>query len=66
MKRLIIGFSLLLGTLTLAAQELTIEGGRFQKGDNPAWSAAAFDDSAWREVTGPKDLLTVQEYLYFV
>ncbi len=51
MKRLLICLSLLLGTLTLAAQELTMEGGRFQKGDNPAWSAAAFDDSAWREVT---------------
>ena len=46
MKRLLICFGLLLGTLTLAAQELTIEGGRFQKGDNPAWSAPAFDDSA--------------------
>jgi len=51
MKRLLTCFSLLLGTLTLMAQELTIEGGRFQKGDDPAWSAPAFDDSAWREVS---------------
>ena len=35
----------------LRAQEVTVEGGRFQKGDNPAWSAFAFDDSAWREVS---------------
>ena len=35
----------------LRAQEVTVEGGRFQKGDNPAWSAFAYDDSAWREVT---------------
>ena len=35
----------------LRAQEVTFEGGRFQKGDNPAWSAFAYDDSAWREVT---------------
>ena len=35
----------------LRAQEVTVEGGRFQKGDNPAWSTFAFDDSAWREVT---------------
>ena len=35
----------------LRAQEVTVEGGRFQKGDNPAWSAFAFDDCAWREVS---------------
>ena len=44
-------FVFLLMTLafcTLAtAQEISIEKGRFQKGDNPAWSALAFDDSAW-------------------
>ena len=33
------------------AQDVSIEHGRFQKGDNPAWSAFAWDDSAWREVT---------------
>ena len=51
MKRLLICFGLLWGTLTLMAQELSIEGGRFRKGDDPAWSAPAFDDSSWQEVT---------------
>ena len=51
MKRLLICFGLLLGTLTLMAQEFSIEGGRFRKGDDPAWSAPAFDDSSWQEVT---------------
>ena len=35
----------------LRAQEVTVEHGRFQKGDNPAWNAFALDDSAWREVS---------------
>ena len=51
MKRLLICFGLLLGALTLTAQELSIERGRFRKGDDPAWSAPAFDDSSWQEVT---------------
>ena len=42
---------LLLLPLALPAQNLTVEHGRFQKGDNPAWKAFAFDDSAWREVS---------------
>ena len=44
-------FVLLLITLSFcslaSAQEVSIEKGRFQKGDNPAWNAPAFDDSAW-------------------
>ena len=35
----------------LPAQELTFDKGRFQKGDNPAWSAPGYDDSTWQEVT---------------
>ena len=42
---------LLLLPLALPAQELSVEHGRFQKGDNPAWNAFALDDSAWREVS---------------
>ena len=35
--------------LPLAAQEvISVNEGRFQKGDNPAWSQAAFDDSGWQ------------------
>ena len=41
---------LLLGSAA-SAQELTLDSGRFQKGDDPAWSAPAFDDSAWCEVS---------------
>ena len=41
----------LLAVQTLGAQELSFDKGLFQKGDNPAWSAPAFDDSAWQEVT---------------
>ena len=42
---------LLLLPLALPAQELSVEHGRFQKGDNPAWNAFALDDSAWSEVS---------------
>ena len=35
----------------LWAQEVSVEHGRFQKGDNPAWNTFALDDSAWREVS---------------
>ena len=41
----------LLAVQTLGAQELSFDKGLFQKGDNPAWSAPAFDDSAWQEVS---------------
>ena len=51
MKRTLITCCLILATLSLAAQELSIGGGRFQKGDDPAWSAPAFNDGGWREVT---------------
>ena len=51
MKRSLITFCLILTTLTANAQELSIGGGRFQKGDDPAWSAPAFNDGGWREVT---------------
>ena len=42
---------LLLIAQVLGAQEVSFDKGLFQKGDNPAWSAPAFDDSAWREVS---------------
>ena len=51
MKRLLICLGLLSGALTLMAQELSIGGGRFRKGDDPAWSAQAYDDTSWQEVS---------------
>ena len=42
--------------LPLAAQGLvTVNEGRFQKGDNPAWSQAAFDDSGWQVLALDQD-----------
>ena len=43
--------SLLLISPSLTAQVVSVENGRFQKGDDPAWNAYAYDDSAWREVS---------------
>ena len=45
--------SLLLISPSLTAQVVSVENGRFQKGDDPAWNAYAYDDSAWRSVTLP-------------
>ena len=52
MKKLFFVILCLAGVSALArAQELSVESGLFQLGDNPAWSAFAFDDHAWREVS---------------
>ncbi len=37
------------------AQDVSIEHGRFQKGDNPAWKAPDVDDSTWPVLTLDKD-----------
>lgn len=37
---------LILLPLALQAQDLSIGNGRFQKGDNPAWNAFAYDDGS--------------------
>ena len=55
MKKIISVFLCLLGALApIRAQDLSVDNGRFQKGDNPAWSAFAFDDNSWQEVTFDK------------
>ena len=42
--------------LPLAAQGvISVNEGRFQKGDNPAWSQAAFDDSGWQVLALDQD-----------
>jgi len=55
MKRLTMMLSLMLVALWAQAQEVKIESGRFQKGDNPAWNAKDFNDSAWPVLTLDKD-----------
>ena len=35
----------------LSAQELTVNEARFCKGDDPVWSAFAYDDHAWQKVS---------------
>jgi LytTr DNA-binding domain./Glycosyl hydrolases family 2, sugar binding domain. len=51
MNRVLILLSLLFVSLSMSAQDVTVDGGRFRKGDDPAWSAFAYDDGAWQEVT---------------
>ena len=56
MKRLIlIGWALLLAGGLASAQEVIMESGRFQKGDNPAWQAPDFADAAWPVLVLDKD-----------
>lgn len=55
MKRLTMMLSLMLVALWAQAQEVRIESGRFQKGDNPAWNAKDFNDSAWQTLSLDKD-----------
>ena len=49
-KRLLAAVLVMLPFL-LSAQEVTVNEARFRKGDDPAWSAFAHDDSAWRTVS---------------
>ena len=50
-------FILLLAALALsaAAQEVTVNEGRFTLGDDPAWSKAAFNDAGWQVLALDKD-----------
>ena len=44
-----------LGCAVLVSAQVTVSEGRFQKGDNPAWSRAGFDDSGWQVLSLEKD-----------
>ena len=55
-------FLAVLAAFPLKAQELAFDKARFQKGDDPAWSAPAFDDSAWREVSFEQPWEELVEY----
>ena len=50
-KRIMLIIAGALAALMLSAQEVSIEHGRFRKGDDPAWNAYAYDDSAWQNVS---------------
>ena len=51
MRKALTVLFLLLGSLALMAQELTVASGRFRKGDTPAWCNPSLDDSAWPVVS---------------
>ena len=57
MKKTLIVMALWLGCLFTAAGQgvVSVGEGRFQKGDNPAWSQPAFDDSGWQILSLEKD-----------
>ena len=56
MKRAILAVALM-GCLSWAvsAQEVSVREGKFHLGDDPAWSAATFDDGAWQTLSLEKD-----------
>ena len=55
MKRLSICLLLSVIAIVAAAQEVTVNSAKFCVGDQPAWSAPAFNDSAWQTLTLDKD-----------
>ena len=55
MKRLSICLLLLALAIAATAQEVTVNSAKFCVGDQPAWSAPAFNDSAWQTLTLDKD-----------
>ena len=54
MNKVLILLSLLLLSLSLTAQELSVDSGRFQKGDDTSWSAFDYDDNTWQVVSFDK------------
>ncbi len=57
MRKTLIVIAAWLGCLLPVAAQgvVSVNEGRFQKGDNPAWSQAAFDDSGWQVLSLDKD-----------
>ena len=57
MKKTLIAFALGLACLISAAAQgvVTVREGRFQKGDDPAWSQASFNDRGWQVLSLEKD-----------
>ena len=57
MKKTLIAFALGLVCLISASAQgvVTVREGRFQKGDDPAWSQASFNDRGWQVLSLEKD-----------
>ena len=55
MKKFLLMVALALGCSVLVSAQVSVKEGRFQKGDNPAWSQAAFNDSGWPVLSLEKD-----------
>ena len=57
MKKTLIAFALGLACLISASAQgvVTVREGRFQKGDDPAWSQASFNDRGWQVLSLEKD-----------
>ena len=55
MKKFLLMVALGLGWSVLASAQVSVNEGRFQKGDNPVWSQAAFNDSDWPVLSLEKD-----------
>ena len=55
MKKFLVLAAVWLGCVTLASAQVSVNEGRFRKGDDPAWSKAAFDDSGWQVLSLEKD-----------
>ena len=55
MNKVLTLISLLFISLSMAAQDVSVERGRFRKGDDPAWKAYDYDDSAWTVVNQYKN-----------
>ena len=55
MKKFLLMVALGLGWSVLASAQVSVNEGRFQKGDNPVWSQAAFNDNDWPVLSLEKD-----------
>lgn len=57
MKKMLIAAVVWMGFLSVAAAQgvVSVSEARFRKGDDPAWSKAAFDDGGWQILSLEKD-----------
>ena len=55
MKRFLLSMVVWMGCVFTLSAQVTVNEGRFQKGDNPAWSQAGFNDSGWQVLSLDKE-----------
>ena len=55
MKKILVMVAVWLGCWVLASAQVSVNEGRFQKGDNPVWSQATFNDRDWPVLSLEKD-----------